>query len=302
MTAKLTRFIQRYREGFYDYLRDRDEHALNRAYELGRSAVAEDLRVLDLAAAHQEVVLDGIRSSSDSRGHEELIRAAGEFLLESVSAYEVLHRALQEVRETALVERRHATILRHLSGFLADASLALDASDSLQELLQLVAEHARELTGAEQCAVLLTPDDDMPTMDALAAEHQGAALRSQLNDLAALYRALGPPTGSLRMAAHELDRHRADHALGERAEGAREPRGWLVAPLTALDGRPLGLIQAFDKQGGEFSELDEATLMQLAQMASAAVERTQLYRGIQNEAQAPQPSGPAHPPQAPAER
>ena len=37
-------------------------------------------------------------------------------------------------------------------------------------------------------------------------------------------------------------------------------------------------MQLFDKQDGEFTELDEAVLVQLAQMASAAVERAQLYR------------------------
>ena len=60
-----------------------------------------------------------------------------------------------------------------------------------------------------------------------------------------------------------------------------KPRGWIAAALTALDGRHLGLIQAFDKQTGDFTELDEAILVQLAQMASAAVERAQLYRRIQ---------------------
>jgi transcriptional regulator with GAF, ATPase, and Fis domain len=278
MNANVADFVQQYREVFATYLQGRDEHALSRAYELGRSAVAQDLSVLDLAAAHQEAILERVRSSSDPTEHEELIRAAGEFFLESVSAFEVLQGALQEVRETALVERRHATMLRHLSSFLADASLAFDASESLDELLQLVAEHARELTGAEQCAVRLALDDDAPTIDALAVEQHPAALRPQLNELAALYRALTPPTGSLRMTASELGRHRADHALSEPEEGAWAPHGWLAAPLTALDGRQLGLIQAFDKQSGEFSELDEATLMQLAQMASAAIERTQLYR------------------------
>jgi GAF domain-containing protein len=53
--------------------------------------------------------------------------------------------------------------------------------------------------------------------------------------------------------------------------------GW-PPPWTAVDGRHLGLIQAFDKHTGDFSELDEAMLVQLAQMASAAVERVQLYR------------------------
>lgn len=283
MTTTRAEFIQRYREGFATYFQERDEQALSRAYELGRSAVAQGLSVLDLAAAHQEVILDRVRSSSDPTGHEELIRAAGEFLLESMSAFEVLQRALQEVHETALLERRHATILRHLSSFLADASLAFDASESLDELLQLVAEHARELTGAEQCAVRLTLDDDTPTIEVLAVEQHDPALRPQLNELALLYQALGTAPGSLRMTATELDRHRADHALSEPADGAWKPRGWLAAPLTALDGRQLGLIQAFDKQRGEFSELDEATVMQLAQMASAAVERAQLYRRLQVE-------------------
>lgn len=285
MTANRADFVQRYREGFDAYLRDRDEHALNRAYELGRSAVAQDLGVLDLAVAHQELILDRVRLSSDSTGQDELIRAAGEFFLESVSAFEVLQRALREVRETALVERRHATMLRHLSSFLADASLAFDASASLDELLQLVAEHAREITGAERCAVRLILDEQAPTIEALAVE-QHEALGSQLDDLAALYRVLAPQSGSLRMTAAELERHRADHALSEPAAGAWKPRAWLASPLTALDGRQLGLIQAFDKQSGEFSELDEATLMQLAQMASAAVERTQLYRRLQDEGRA----------------
>ena len=298
MNANLADFVPRYRDVFATYLRERGEHALTRAYELGRSAVAQDLSALDLAAAHQEVLLERVRSSTDPTGDEELIQAAGEFFLESMSAFEVLQRALQEVRETALVERRHATILRHLSSFLADVSLAFDASESLDELLQLVAEHARELTGAEQCAVRLMLDDDTPTIDSLAVEQHDAALGPQLNEFAALYRALGPPAGSLRMTAVELDRHRADHALREPADEGWRPRGWLAAPLTALDGRQLGLIQTFDKQSGEFSELDEATLMQLAQMASAAVERAQLYRQIHDEARTSQTAGQAHPAQA----
>jgi hypothetical protein len=44
-------------------------------------------------------------------------------------------------------------MLHRLSTFLADASLALDAPGSLEEILQLVAEHARELVGAARCRV-----------------------------------------------------------------------------------------------------------------------------------------------------
>ena len=282
MNASLQQFIERYREGFDAYLRDRDERALAYAYELGRSAVAQDLSVLDLASAHQDVLLETLRSDPDSTSYEDVIRAAGEFFLEGVSAFEVVARALQDARETALVERRHATIVRHLSTFLADASLALDASESVHEMLQLVAEHARELTSADRCAAHLTLDDDTPTIAALAMDQHDANLESALIELSSLYRALEPPTGSLRMTAADLDRHREAHALSEPKDATGwKPRGWLAAALSALDGRYIGLIQAFDKHSGEFSELDEAILVQLAQMASAAVERAQLYRRMQ---------------------
>lgn len=279
MSTKLQDFVQRYQEGFDAYLRDRDESALTRAYELGRSAVAQELSVLDLASAHQEVLLARLRSDTSAGSPEDIVSAAGDFFLEGISAFDVVTRALRDARETARIERRHATILRHLSSFLADASLALDASGSLDEMIQLVAEHARELTGAERCAVRLTLEDELLPIDAVAVDEHDPSLEAQLNELSSLYHALEPPTGSLRMTQSDLDRHRQAHALTEPTDATGwTPREWLVAALTALDGRHLGTIQAFDKQTGNFTELDEAILTQLAQMASAAVERAQLYR------------------------
>jgi GAF domain-containing protein len=250
--------------------------------------------VLDLAAAHQDVLLNRLSCETSQTQQGDLIRAAGDFFLESLSAFEVARRALQDARETALVDRRHATLLRHLSTFLADASLALDASESLQEMLQLVAEHARELTGAERCAARLTVDDG-PTADALAVDQHDPAYAPKINELATLYYALKPPLGSLRMTGADLDRHRANNTLTKSEGAAWTPRGWLAAPLTALDGHHLGLIQAFDKQEGEFSELDEAVLTQLAQMASAAVERAHFYHRTRH---APQENRSASPPQS----
>jgi transcriptional regulator with GAF, ATPase, and Fis domain len=281
MNAKLQDFVERYGEGFDTFVRDRDESALTRAYQLGRTAVGQDLSVLDLAAAHQDILLSRLGSETNPSVHQDLIRAAGDFFLESLSAFEVVRRALQDARETALVDRRHAGLLRHLSSFLADASLAYDASESLQEMLQLVAEHARELTGAEGCAARLALDDG-PAMDALASERHDPTLTGQLNELAALYHTLKPSAGSLRMASADLERQRGHNVLSDPGGAGWAPRGWLAAPLTALDGRHLGLIQAFDKQKGDFTELDEAVLTQLAQMASAAVERAHVYYQVQD--------------------
>ena len=78
-------------------------------------------------------------------------RAAGDFFLESLSTFEMVQRGLGEARDAALLERRQTEMSRQLSSFLADASLVLDASDSLEEMLRLVAEQARELVDAGCC-------------------------------------------------------------------------------------------------------------------------------------------------------
>jgi GAF domain-containing protein len=56
-------------------------------------------------------------------------------------------------------------------------------------------------------------------------------------------------------------------------------RGWLGAPLTALGGHALGAVHLVNKLDGEFTALDEAVAVHLAQMSAAAVERAQLYAG-----------------------
>jgi GAF domain-containing protein len=234
--------------------------------------------VLDLAATHHDVLLSALEDPANARSPEAVTRAAADFFLESLSAFEMVQRGVREAREAAMVERRHAAILRRLSTFLADASLGLDAAGSIDEMLQLVAEHAREVIGAEQCvARLKVADGSQRTLEAVALEQGIEGDLVDASRFADLYDSIGPTSGSLRMTASDLERQPAPPGLAEAGEPAT-PRGWLAASLTALDGRDLGLIQLFDKRDGDFSELDEAVLVQLAQMAAAAVERAQLYR------------------------
>jgi GAF domain-containing protein len=55
-------------------------------------------------------------------------------------------------------------------------------------------------------------------------------------------------------------------------------RGWLAVPLIGFDGQNYGFIQASDRLEGEFTEQDEATLVRLAALASAALDGlAQLY-------------------------
>jgi GAF domain-containing protein len=79
------------------------------------------------------------------------------------------------------------------------------------------------------------------------------------------------------MSSAELAGEPARRALEGAGDRVRSMHSWLVASLSAPDGRDFGLIQAFDKREGEFTHLDEEVLVQLAQMAAAAVERAQRY-------------------------
>ena len=276
MTTGPDEFAARYAAAFRRYEEDPDERELSAAYELGRSAVREGLGVLELAAAHHQTLVDTL-SSSPGRDVATVIRAGRDFFIESLSAFEMAQRVLQKARQDADLQRRQATLLRQLSTFLADASIALDAAGSLEEVLQLVAEHARETTGAGRCAARLSFDEDRDRAIVAVAEADPNQEASYPKDFDALYAALAPPAASVRMTGSQLANHPARRQLEDGGVGDIPIRGWLAASLTALDGRDLGLIQVFDKEG-DFSELDEAVLVQLAQMASAAVERAQLYR------------------------
>lgn len=99
-------------------------------------------------------------------------------------------RTGREAQEAAWLERRQTELSRQLSTFLADASLALDASDSLEEMLRLVAEQARELVGAECCVATVAMNGQPRTAEAVSfaqAEPRWAGFVRWL-DLFAIYR------------------------------------------------------------------------------------------------------------------
>lgn len=256
------------------YLRDPTETSLRVAYELAREAVGRRLSVLDLAVAHQEALQSTLAAVSDAAEVRRIVHVAGDFFLEGLSTFEMVQRGFREARQAAWLERRQTELSRQLSTFLADASLALDAEDSIQEMLRLVAEQARELVDAECCVVTVIAEGQPRAVEAVSSSE---ARRWQpvvrWLDLSTIYRLLRLRGGSARVAGK-------DFASLPQLRGVDDgpPRGWVAASLTALDGSELGAIQLFDKRDGPFTGEDEAALVHLAQMASAAVDRARLYR------------------------
>ena len=273
--ARTGPFRAAYASALLDYLLEPSEASLRVAYELAREAVSRSFNVLELADAHQQALMSVLLDASDAAEAQAIARAAGDFFLEGLSTFEMVQRGFAEARQAALLERRQTRLSRQLSTFLADASLALDASESLEEMLRLVAEQARELVGAECCMVTVAVGDGPRTAEGASYpedERRWSAFVRWL-DLPAIYRVIRESGGSVRIAGDQLARLRPFCA----ADSARPLRGWLAASLSALDGRELGAIQLFDKHGAGFTVDDEAALVHLAQMTSAAVERARLY-------------------------
>jgi len=275
-------FRAAYSSALGDYLGQPSEATLSAAYELAREAVSRHLSVLDLAVAHQEALLSALAGAADAAEVERVTRGAGDFFLEGLSAFEMVNRGFHEARLAASLERRQTELARQLSAFLADSSLADQAHDSMEEMLRLVAEQAREIVGAACCvATIALPGEPLAAEgSSYPEEDRRWATFVRWLDRPAIYRLIGARGGSARLAGDELARTAGCRG----AAGARRLGGWLAASLTALDGTELGAIQLFDKRAGAFTRDDESALVHLAQMASAAIERARLYeRGAEGD-------------------
>jgi GAF domain-containing protein len=265
-------FRAAYASAVVAYLGGGDEAPRRTAYELGRDAVASGLDLMDIADAHHDAILAALGAGEPA---EDATRAAGDLFLEALSAFEMLRRGVGEAREEAERERRHAAILRQLSNFLADASLAASSEGATHEILHLLAEQARELIGGFCCVASAKVDGDGPAARAASfAEAEGAlGARVALADLGPLEDiawALGP-------VARVDPSEQLARSMAGFEDAASSVRSWLATPLTRLDGRHIGFIHLFDRPRNAYTSRHGDVLRQLAQLGSAALERADLY-------------------------
>ena len=274
----MNRFAATYLDSLREYIREPSELTLQTAYELGRDAVQQELSMLDLAIVHHDALASMVRRGLQGADNERLVRDAGYFFLESSSAFEMVQRGLWDAHDAAQHEQRRSEMLRQLSHFLADASLALDTSESLDEMLRLVVEQARELVPADCCLVATESEDKLRVR---ASSYPEDDLRwvtfARWVDLSKVDSVIGLTGRSVRLRAGDLATH--VRVPGRASAGDLVLRDWLGTPLTALDGRVMGSLHVVNEREGEFTGLHEAVVVQLAQMAAAAMERARLYNG-----------------------
>jgi PAS domain S-box-containing protein len=165
----------------------------------------------------------------------------------------------------------------------ADAAQAITWHQTLEGTMQEVAEQARGVIGAHQAVVSLTHGQDWA---------QATHVRS-LSEKYAAYRDLEEPADSAEIRAMVCQSNRSvritqagllAHPLwrggGPNASAYLPMRGWLAIPLLGRNGKNIGLLQLSDKYEGEFTQEDEYVAMELAHLASAAMENSRLLEEV----------------------
>ncbi|WP_217914659.1 PAS domain S-box protein [Miltoncostaea marina] len=160
---------------------------------------------------------------------------------------------------------------------LARASVELNAAQRVVDLFRALARNAREVIGAGQAAVSLTVEGSHAqeviavALDPSLAAWAGYDAETDGTGIYSVPVRTGRP---LRLSHRELVEHPAWRGFGAHAGDHPPLRGLLAVPMIGLAGGNLGLIQLSDRiDGAEFDEDDEAMAVQLAQIASVALER-----------------------------
>jgi serine phosphatase RsbU (regulator of sigma subunit)/anti-sigma regulatory factor (Ser/Thr protein kinase) len=263
-------FRAAYASAFHDYVTAAaGEQGLERAYELGRTAVSEGLSMLDLAAIHHESLAEALALASSAEEHARAATAATEFAMESLSTFEMAQRGFREAQEAARLEKEHSGQLRGL----ADAALAIATARTVEELAELVSLNALQIIGAGRAVASLDSGGPRGVINDTIALPDEETQRGERHGMPPLHRWVCEGGELVRLNGAELE----EHPFWSRVDPPRGTASWLAAPLMDRAGRNTGLLHLSDKRDGAFSANDEAILVQLAQIASVAIENLRLY-------------------------
>ena len=178
--------------------------------------------------------------------------------------------------------RRRSEQLRRLSEVATRLNAALD----IASITGIITEEARTLIGSHQAVTGFTIDQNWAqAINTVSLSDKYARWRGYDTrpDGSGIYSLVCQTNKPMRLTQDQLESHPAYQRFGRHAPDHPPMRGWLAAPLVGRDGRNIGLLQLSDKEDGDFTEEDEAILVQLAQMASVAVENSHLVHDLREQ-------------------
>lgn len=118
------RLVSEYAAILKDYLGGIGEAALERAYELGRRALAEGIGALDLAKVHHEALASSVPRDAAEGDARMLVQMAGTLFVESLTPYEMTHRGFRETNAALGVsEARYRDLFENANDIVFTADL-----------------------------------------------------------------------------------------------------------------------------------------------------------------------------------
>ena len=165
----------------------------------------------------------------------------------------------------------------------ADAAQAITWHLTLEGTLQEVAEQARGVIGTHQAVVsLAVGSHSSPVMTAVSLSEKYAPYRDLIEqaDGIGFYAMVSEHSRAVRMTQAELEAHPLWRGNAGNADHLPLMRDWLAVPLMSRSGQNMGVLQLSDKYDGEFTLQDEYVAVELAQLASIAIQNVQLIEEV----------------------
>jgi PAS domain S-box-containing protein len=186
-------------------------------------------------------------------------------------------RLYRDSLETLATEQQRTAVLRSL----AEAAVQINSTLALDSLLQAITDQARSIIGAKHAFTTLLARGAWHKSITCASVAEGQPAMQFPRETSEIFMLACNLNTPLRLSAGQKEDRPWRSMMIKHSEATS--RGWLAAPLLTRDGRNLGLIQLSGKISGEFSSDDEAILVQLAHMASVAIDNVRLYREAQEQ-------------------
>ena len=128
MRRKLTGLSRRYQRALRKHLKQSDPMSLEPAKGLGRQAMTNGLKTLDLARIHEQALIKLVLPGYSPGAREAMVRRAGTFFAQAITPIETTHRIAKETNTQ--MERLNQTLLRR------SAELAASNRQLKQEIAQ----------------------------------------------------------------------------------------------------------------------------------------------------------------------
>ena len=165
----------------------------------------------------------------------------------------------------------------------ADAAQAITLHLTIDGMVQELADQARGVVGAHQAEVSLAVDGNWAqAVHALSLSGDYLNVRGELplTHGSRIFTNGANHTRPVRLTQGEVQAHPGWCQVGSPADRNRMMRGWLAVPLTARDGRYIGVLQLSGKYEGDFTQQDEYVATEMAQLSSIAVANAGLMQMV----------------------